>query len=239
MHMFKNILVFTLLLLVAFAYGQESETETEKKEKRKPQDRIMTEVFFAQLIDKPDGLKAKFFSRGFNIYFMYDVPLGKSPISIAPGLGFGKHVYSLNQRLDYRGDSTRFIAWGDSIDPKRNNLGVSYFDIPFELRYRSEPNDNNKSWKIAVGFRFGINLASKWKYKGPEFRDDTYLAQQGDVKFKEYKIPNIERIRYGVSLRGGYGPVNLFIYYSISTLFDENNGPGMHPIHVGLALTGL
>lgn len=246
----KSLCLLMAVLFLVPVFGQEEATveKEEKKEKaekvkRKAQDRLVTEIFFAQLTDKPGGLKAKIFSRGINMYFTYDVPLGKSPISIAPGFGFGKSIYALNQRINYTDstNTTSFANYADTTSVKRNNLNLTYIDIPLELRYRSKPNKNDKSWKLAVGFKFGVNVGSKWRYKGDEFRKGApfSIVDQEGVAFREHKVPNIEKFRYGVTMRGGYGPINLFMYYSISTLFSDTNGSGMHPIHIGLSLTGL
>lgn len=238
-YLFSTI-IFAIILSVSSAFAQEEEVA--EKTKRKPQDRLVAELFFDQLINKPEGLGIKGFSRGFNMYFTYDVPLGKSNFSVAPGVGIGTSNYFMNKSLDYTsfGDTIKFVDFGDSTRFKKNKIGLTYLDIPVEIRFRSKPNKNNKSWKIAAGFKFGVLLANKWKYRGQEFRDGNVNIREGQqVKFKEFNIPNLERLRYGVTLRGGYGPLNLFVYYGLSNLFDKNLGPGMNTIQAGISITGL
>lgn len=238
---FLSLLFLVLLIPVSTVFAQDEELVTEKT-KRKPQDRLVAEIFVDQLAGKPSGLGVKALSRGFNMYFTYDVPLGKSNFSVAPGIGIGTSNYFFNKTLDYTsfGDTTKFVSFPDSTKFKKNKIGLTFVDIPVELRFRSKPNKNNKCWKIAAGFKFGVLIANKWKYRGDEFRDGTVNMRPDEkVKFKEYNVPNLERIRYGVTLRGGYGPLNLFVYYGLSNLFNKNLGPGMNTIQAGIAFTGL
>lgn len=239
-HIISTIF-FALLISVSTVIAQDEE-EVPQKTKRKPQDRLVAELFVDHLVNKPEGLSLKPFSRGFNAYFTYDVPLGKSNFSIAPGVGIGSSNYYINKSFDFTsfGDTTKFVNFPDSTSVKKNKLNLTYVDIPFEIRFRTKPNKNNKCWKLAAGFKFGVLLANKWKYKGTEFRDGTVnIREDQTVKFKEFNIPNLERLRYGVTVRGGYGPLNLFMYYGLSNLFNKNTGPGMNTIQAGIAFTGL
>lgn len=239
---------FTLILTMFFAgsslFAQETPDEKktkgvspEVKEKvNKAKDRILLEFTLQQLTNKPADLKISGFSRGFNAYFLYDVVISNSRFSVAPGAGIGTdNFYHKNNAIQWRGDSaTSFPKIADSLEAKKSKLGLAYFDIPLELRFRSRPNGKNTSWKLAAGFRVGFLLASKWKYKG-----EALDGGGDDVKFKEFGVDNLQKIRYGVYLRGGYGMFNLFCHYSISSLFEQDKGPQMHPITFGLAITGL
>ncbi len=91
---------------------------------------------------------------------------------------------------------------------------------------------------MAAGFKLGFLVGSKWKYKGDEFRgirNDT----DGTIKFREAGIPHMERLRYGVTARGGYGPFNLHFYYGFSKLFKTGEGPDMQPMTFGISINGL
>jgi hypothetical protein len=112
---------------------------------------------------------------------------------------------------------------------------MTYIDIPLEFRVRGTPNKKTGwQWKLAAGFKFGFLVGSKWKYKGES------LDNSGeDVKFKDVKVANMNKLRYGVYLRGGYGMFNLFCYYSLSNTFVANKGPKMNPIVFGLSINGL
>jgi hypothetical protein len=241
------MLIITLILAGMAIFAQETKIEEPKKEEKKgvspevknkinkANDRILLELPFYYVLNQPSDLKIGF-SSGFNIYFTYDVVLGKSRFSIAPGAGFGTDNFSHKSNyIKWHKDTvTTFPKIGDSIDVKKSKLGVSYFDIPLEFRFRSKPNKKNTSWKLAAGFKIGFLMGSKWKYKGENFDNSGEK-----IKTKDYGVDNLSKIRYGVYLRGGYGMFNLFCYYSISSLFDKDKGPQMHPLSFGIAISGL
>jgi hypothetical protein len=204
----------------------------------KASDRVVLDFTYDMLLNTPAEVETKGFSRGFNVYFMYDVVLGKSRFSLAPGLGLGMNNYFHKNSISYdTTGNTVFSALPNGADFKKNKIGLTYFDIPVEFRFRSKPNAKQNSWKLAAGFKAGIILQSKWKYSGDEFREGFDPDRQ--VKFKEFNIDNLNRFRYGVTVRGGYGILNAFVYYSLSDLFTDGGGPRMTPLSFGISINGL
>jgi hypothetical protein len=232
----RFIISLLFVLSLSFNYLQAQDEEVIQKV-NKAKDRIVAEFSLDQLIGKPDDFKLSAFSRGFNIYFMYDLVLGKSPISIAPGVGIGTNNYYHRSLITSDSLMTYFTPLDkDEYDIKKNKLGLTYVDIPVELRFRSKPNKKNTSWKLATGFKLGFRIADKWKYKGLDPRSGT---PGEEVKFKEFNVDNLERLRYGVTLRGGYGALNLFVHYYFSDIFESGKGPGFNPISFGISINGL
>lgn len=226
----------TFLLLISIAFGHAFGQDKETKEKiNKASDRIVVELGLENLIGKPDSIKVSGFSRGAGVYFMYDLPLGKSHLSFAPGIGISSSNFYHRSKIVSDSTETYFVPIDkNEFDFKKNKISLTYFDIPVEIRFRSKPNEKGTSWKLAAGFKLGILIQNKWKYKGPD------LEGSGEtVKFKEYNIKNLEKLRYGVSIRGGYGIFNLFAFYNISSLFKQDAGPQLHPITFGIAINGL
>jgi len=248
---YRSVVVFSLLFAAFGVYAQEDNSPKVNMEAVKPdeelvkpvnksQDRIVAEFSFNQLIGKSDSLDIRWHSRGFNIYFMYDQVLGKSPISIAGGFGVGNDNYYMRNRVafDTATNITHFFPLDKDIyDYKKNKFSLTYIDLPIEIRYRSKPNTKNTSWKLAAGFKLGFHVGDKWKYKGKDPRDGVTPGEE--VKFKEFKVDNVELLRYGVSARGGYGIFNLFVNYYISDIFKEGKGPSGNPITFGIAINGL
>lgn len=244
------ITVFMALMLVFSAYAQENkeekaetaETPTElskaKETVNKAKDRLVFEFNTGVLMNDGDnGFSPKGFQRGVNVYFMYDVVIKNSPVSIAPGIGIGSDNWYHNSQVVFTDTFTNFIPFADTVGFKKSKLGLTYIDIPLELRFRGKPNPkNNWQWKLAAGFKIGFLVHSKWKYKGDDFRVN---PQVGQVKFKEFGVPNLEKLRYGVTARGGYGPFNLQIYYSLSNLFQDGQSIELQPITFGISINGL
>lgn len=241
--MIQKFLIALLMGSVAFvANAQDTlsvnssgkSTEEVKKQINKAKDRLVFDFTADILLNRPDSVEMKGLSRGFNVYFMYDLPLGKSRFSIAPGLGIGTSNYYFRSSLSQDSIGTTFTRISDDIDFKKSKIGLTYVDIPLEFRFRSKPNKKGSSWKLAAGFKAGLLIQNKWKYKGED------LSNNGEqVKFKVFGDDNLNRFRYGATIRGGYGMLNAFVYYSLSDLFKDNKGPSLTPLSFGISINGL
>jgi hypothetical protein len=241
---------FTILMLSASVclFAQEVEEDKTNSEKAKEavaamkpkssgsRDRLVVDLTFDQWLHDENGLKLKWHSRGFNTYFMYDIQLGKKKklFSVAPGLGIS--TSSIFHNAIVSEDTVNGTTF--TIDPtitdnyKKNKFGLTYVDIPLELRFRSTPNAKNKSWKFALGFKAGVLIDSKVKVK----QEDA----NGNMKiYKEKRYSDLNRFRYGATVRFGYGPFNFFGFYSLAKLFDKGMGPDITPISMGISINGL
>lgn len=240
----KKLLFCIITLGMAFSGFSEDNDEVKtfdetKAVVNKAKDRLVIDLSVDMLFNKPDSLKVKFFSRGLNAYFMYDVVIAKSHFSFAPGLGIGTNNYYINSSIVSDTNKTYFVPINKDIyDYKKNKISVAYLDIPVELRFRSKPNEKGTSWKLGAGFKAGINISNKWKYKGTDLSADPTDANKDDVKWKQFNIDYIQKFRYGVTLRGGYGMVNAFVYYSLSDLFKSGSAR-LTPFSFGIQLNGL
>ncbi len=200
------------------------------------QDRLVAQFNWNTWLNAPDGIESRWFSRGFNLFFMYDLELGKSPISIAPGIGFATDNLYHNGFFTATDTFTTLSVIPDSITFNNNKLQTTYLEIPLELRFRTKANDKGQSFKIAAGIRGGLLITSHMKYNG---EGTVFGLAQQEVKYKQYDVPGLDNLRYGATFRVGYGPVNLSAYYGLSTLFEKGRGPEMVPFQIGLSFNGL
>ena len=228
-----------LFLTLSFSIGvlaQEQEEEGDKKKdyyENEARDRIVMSFSFDNWIydrDNIDTLKTKWNSWGFSFCYMYDMPIGKSRFSIAPGLGFRTSWMKNNSYLFDYGDSTGFKPL-DSLDYKRNSLVTSYFEIPIELRYRSRPNSKNKGFKVAIGCIGGVQMNNHTSTKA-DFNEDTRIV-------REKRWDDLARFQFGPTFRIGYGASNVFFYYSVTNLFKQDSGPDIHPFAAGFSINAL
>ncbi len=245
--------IITLLFLTIFSVGlsaqsdlntgdgSEGGTISRNLKKVDSQDRLILEFTHNNWGGQPDSLKTKWFSRGFNMYFMYDLPLfGSNNVSIAPGIGIENTNVYHNSLLLSDTIGSYFEKIPDTLDYKKgsNKLAQSFVDVPFELRFRTNPNTSGKTFKVALGFRVGMRINGHTKYVGDNFAPGSPLlgnAVEGeDIKFKNKKVPNLSRFRYAATVRLGYGNVNIFGLYNLSTVFDGSDRKGLHAWSVGL-----
>lgn len=244
---------FNLAFLICFAmtlnaagglnYEQYKLVE-EKNEEEKPVKKFMNKggdrIIFTFGFDnwfhgEPGGFKTKWFSFGWGLSFMYDFPIGGSPVSVAIGGGFHfSYIFHNSTLIDTVG-YTRFDYEEDfGLDVKRSRTYLSYFEIPFELRFRTNPNRKNDQFKVAAGFKFGVRLgaAQKQKRRDPD---------SGVLKrYTEKGFGDISTIRYGPTFRIGYSSYNLFFFYDLNSLFRKDRGPRtFHGFTAGIQFNGL
>ena len=194
---------------------------------------LLFEFGFNALQDNtPDRMNVGFFrSRTANIYYMYDFRLfGSKYLSFNPGFGLGMdnymfekdmtitnggsdqiRVYNANQIV--QDQAVLYDTSGNAnTSLNKSKISVNYFDIPMEFRFRTRP--SKKSFRIAVGGKFGFRIDSKTKVKY-EIDGDSY-------KVKNKSRYGFENFRYGVHGRIGIGSINLFVYYALSELFEKD-----------------
>jgi len=231
---FAFSVLFFALALSAFAQTESSSTDKKKGRPNIP-GTFAIDLGFNIPAEKEGFNTNVFGSRTLNIYYLHDHRLGKSKFSVHGGIGLGLERYKFNndRTLGYvAGPNTPFdtlkmvpvsskITGGGSL--KKNGLITNYIDIPLELRFSTNPNDPNRSFKVAVGFKFGVLYESftKIKYK-----------QDGDMKkLKDKQSFNLNPIRYGLTTKISAGNVSLYGYYSLSPLFKKGEGPddGVNP----------
>jgi hypothetical protein len=165
-------------------------------------------------------------SKTFNIYYQYPFQLGSSGFSLNPGIGIGTEKYAFKEDfgLAYTSPANDTLAvtpLGDLFPNasgfKKSKISVNYFDIPIELRWHSRKNDWKRSIKVTVGGKVGFCFDAKTKVK---------YEETGETKITKQKESwQLEKIRYGIYGKMGYGPIGAFYYYSFSQLWQKNRGP--------------
>jgi hypothetical protein len=175
-------------------------------------------------LDAPSRFDLGLFgSRSVNLYYQYEIRILKSRMSFVPGIGLSLERYKfrnggiLSYPSDNR-DSVYIIPVSEHqlFRLKKSQLIANYIEVPLELRYSSNPDDPARSFKASVGARIGYLYDGFSKVK---FRED------GEIKkVKDKQSYNLNRFRYGVSAKVGFGNFALFGYYNLTPLFKENEG---------------
>lgn len=174
----------------------------------------------------PEGVDSRTINQGVSYFLMYNHRFAESNFSGALGVGMGHHNLYSNSILGI--DSTGRSVFSPIVntDYKKSKISLAYIDFPVELRFKSK-----KKFVMAVGFKAGLNVDSHTKYKG-----DNFAGLQEPVKIKSKNLDNIETWRYGITGLIGYKWINVVFYYSLSKVFEEDRGPEIYPISVGISL---
>lgn len=233
---------FILLLSVLSLTVQAQTTETPKKTGRPDiPGTFLVDLGINRTTESIGNLKYGFWgSRTINVYYLYDMRIGKSKFSFHPGIGLGMERFKLNSAgslqnptlafdaegntrfasaaaVIYDADSLGQINWSSSYSTKKSMMILNYLDIPLELRFSLKPEDPSRSFKIGIGGRVGYLLSSGTKIK---------YKENGELKkLKNNQDFNLSPIRYSASLRIYFGNFNLFGYYNLNPLFEKDKGP--------------
>lgn len=242
----KKLLILLMLSLLTFVsvHAQDSPKGLSMGKGEK----IIVNLYSDMWQGADSSITVNGFNPGFAFYFMYNVPFGKSKFSFNIGFGFGSHnlhsdAYPTKEmKFDsvytYTGN-TIFERIPESVNNKKveydvNKLSLSYFDVPVEFKYSSE-NKKGKAVKFAAGFKAGYLINNHTKYRGNDF----LTGSEDDIKFKNFRIPNIEPLRYGATVRFSYGMYGVFGYYSLTKIFKAGKGLELYPISAGITLSLL
>jgi Outer membrane protein beta-barrel domain len=181
-------------------------------------------------------------SRTLNLYYQYPIRLWKTKFSFNPGGGFSFERYKLvnNYTLDAKvsPDGSYPLVLASDLDfpnTDKSMLVMNYFEVmPAELRFDTKPEDLAKSIHVSVGARVGLLFESHTKVN--------YSEGGEDKTFKDKQNHGLSTFRYGVYSRIGIGSFNLFGYYNLTPVFQENKGPEqtkMNTLTIGISLSGF
>jgi hypothetical protein len=242
------LLVFTVAAAVLFA--QEPEPAKKKKDwskvnlSNRPKDHLMFQAGYLQWMQAPDSITTKGLSRSINLYFSFDFIFKTNPcFSIGLGAGIGTDQVSFDKasgrNLDIKNPTAFRYSKHSGADTANRYRGVklttSYLEAPVELRFTSNPENPNKSFKIAVGMKVGTLVGATHKTR---FDIDGNGNPQYNMKIKDKK--HFNNIRLAPTFRIGYGNIGLFAQYQLNDFIREGQGPNqIKPFTVGLTLSGL
>ncbi|MFN2438655.1 MAG: outer membrane beta-barrel protein [Chitinophagaceae bacterium] len=203
-------------------------------------DHFMLQLGYTTWTGQPDSINTDGIPRTFNAYFLFDFPFKTNPRwSAAIGAGIGTDNIFFDKTYVGIKDATptiRFQNLKDTNSFKKYKLATSYLEAPVELRYRTKPEDDRRSVKVALGLKAGILVNAHTKGKTLENKGGNTI---NDYKVKEFSKRFFNKNRLAATARLGYGHFSLFGSYQITTLFKEGLGPDIRPLTVGLTLSGL
>lgn len=234
----KTGILFLLIAMGGAACAQGNPEVTQKKGRPNIPGTFQVD-FGINLPTEKDGFNTNpMGSSTVNVYYFYDKRLGKSKFSIHPGIGFGleRYKFNNNKTLAYTtGLDTVSMVPSTLSNLRKTKLITNYIDIPLEIRFSTTPDDPNRSFKVSLGFKFGVLYDSFTKQK---------YSEDGETKkLKDKQNFNLYPIRYGPYFRIGGGNFSVYASYSISPLFKPGVGPGgnsnINNFTVGLSLAAF
>jgi len=224
----KILLLFSLALLPFYGSSQVTVDSTGKMKN----EQIILNINWLSWINYPSNIDIKPTSSEFTFSYLYPLFGKKNHFSMAVGLGSSTQNIKYNAYIAEINDKPTFFLFNDSIAYTKNKLTTVFIDIPIEFRLRTNNNVHLKNFKFSFGGKIGYLIKSYHKYSGDEYR----FAMEKTVKFKEYKVPYLNKLHYGIFTKLFYGQFGLNVYYSLSDLFENNLTPEITPFSVGISM---
>ena len=248
----KLFLLLTGFCFMFFLSAQETPSSSKSKKKdwsqvkltNRANDHFMIQYGWLNWASIPDSINKRGFSNTFNAYFMIDMPFKTDPrfsIAFGPGIGvdnmfFEKTTVTITNHLK----PLEFKNLADTNHFNKYKLVNAFAELPLELRFVLNPENTNKSFKVAMGVKVGIQMSAhtkgkEWKDKNGhviEGFDDKFIQKNKDKYF-------FNGNRFQGTFRVGYGFLSAFGTYQFNSLIKEGLGPQVKPYVIGLTLSGL
>lgn len=204
-------------------------------------DHFMFQFGFDKWAGTNDSISPKGFSRFFNAYVMLDKPFKTNPkLSVGLGVGVGSSNIFFNKTyVDVKSASSTlpFTNVDSANSFKKFKLTTVFLEAPIELRYSSNPENTNKSLKVALGVKVGTLLSAYTKGKTLQNKSggtiNSYIEKESSKKF-------FNSTRFAATARIGYGIFGLYGAYQITSLLKTGAGPAeIRPYSIGIYISGL
>lgn len=221
----KKILVLLLVLISVTSFAQDKKPMKIPKFAKK-EDRLVLNLNWDNWLKTSQGLEVKSFrSRGFSFLLMNEKIFGQGNVALGYGLGFSSQNVHSNAFPTTVDGYTYMSPFPSSVSYDLNKLSCNFIDAAFELRFRTNENEEHKHFKVSAGMKVGYLVQSHTKYEDSE------------GKFKTYDIKNLNDFQYGLIGRIGYGKWGVSGYYSFVNLFKDKKGPELVPVSIGISFT--
>lgn len=238
----KKISFSILLTMFSLAIVAQNTPTIQQSVMQRPNDHLMVQFGYTGWSKIPDSIRTTGLSRHFNIYFLFNRPFKtNSHFSVAFGAGVGSsNIYFKNTYVDIkaRSISLPFINVDSADHFKKYKLTTLFLEAPVELRFSTNPDNPDKSFKAAIGAKVGTLLKAYTKGKdllnksGASLYSNKYIVKESDKRF-------FNTTRFAVTGRVGLGNVSIDGSYQITNFLKENAGPEIRPFSIGVTLSGL
>ncbi len=186
--------------------------------------------------------------------FELNVNLYKNHIGFTTGLGFQITNYYFNDNYVMLNDSATMKAYkvvdaqGKPVTLKVNKMVVSYLNLPLFFEYQTNPYRRISSFHVTIGAVAGVRIGSYTKQVYND-KDGSYsLVDDKGNPVATYSVSHdfvrdrgsyhLAPFKFDAAFRIGWSHINLFGTYSLTKLFQNNQGPEVYPFTVGLTLLG-
>ncbi len=185
-------------------------------------------------------------------FFEFNANLYKNHIGFTTGLGFQFSNYFFTNNYVMLKDSSMLVAYkvqdkdGNYVNLLRNKLFVSYLNLPLLFEYQTNARRNISSFHFTLGVIAGVRIGSYTKQVYKNTDQTYYLADSKGNRVASYYVNDkvvrsrgayhLSPFKLDATLRVGWSHLNLWATYSLTQMFQKNQGPEIYPWNVGITL---
>lgn len=247
----KKITIITAMREPEILVGQaleDSITDSERERKMKLARWAGLDIGLNYFVDRdgaaPDGddfmaldiAKSRFFSINF-LELKYEFGTPHFGLLTGAGLEFTSYKFDNNITLDFNSDSTYALTTApDSSGAftyferdglSKNKLRQIGLRVPLLLEFNTSK-IRKRSFHMAFGFIGTLYFDNMYKQKFSSDGERTKVRSKGDFNLSPYRV--------AATVRFGYGGLNLFAEVGLTELFENNKGPELYPVNLGITL---
>ncbi len=184
-------------------------------------------------------------------FFEQNLPISKNQKwGLITGLGYEINNYRFDNDVIITGDSAGLQGfYSRNISMRKSKLVVNYLEIPVLFEFQTNRFSNKRSFHFTAGMIFGVRVASHTKRYFEELNKEYTLVDPvtGEKKYdatspnnkkvKDWDDFHLNPFKAEATVRFGWGWINLFGTYSLTTLFKDGKGPELYPFTAGLTIS--
>jgi hypothetical protein len=186
--------------------------------------------------------------------FELNLNLVKRHFGLTSGLGFQLNNYYFTGPYMLIGDSSSLVAYkmidqnGVPADLIVNKLFVSWLNVPILFEYQTNPYRRISSFHVALGVVGGVRICSYTKQTFESYNTTYYLQDQGgktvasfypdDKYIRKHDSYHLSPFKLDATIRIGWSHLNLWGTYSLTPMFQKNQGPELYMWNAGITLLG-
>lgn len=175
-------------------------------------------------------------------------------IGLVTGIGLSWNNYRFSRQTYLTNDSSAIAGYYmRGVSVRKTKLTAMYITVPlfFEIQTKNERRINQFHFAVGALVSARIGTHTKIYFNEANKAYDLLDPVSGNVVatgvtptggtaniVKDFNSFHLAPFKFDVSLRFGYGIINLYATYSLNTMFQKNRGPELYPFTAGISLVG-
>ena len=139
-------------------------------------------------------------------------------------------------------------AQGNPVSLEINKMVISWMNIPLLFEYQTNSYRRMSSFHATLGLIAGVRIGSYTKQEYENEGQSYFLVDNNGKEVSTYNVDNhivrnhgayhLSPFKIDAAFRIGWSHINLFTTYSLTQMFQKDQGPVLYPFTFGITLLG-